>query len=91
MRIHQISPLDAITSLSSRLDGLTHAEAERRLREFGHNSVEEVARAPLWLRLIKEFTSFFSLILWFAAGLAFFAEWSDPGQGMTKIGYIRSD
>ena len=87
MRIHQISPLDAVTSLSSRLDGLTHAEAERRLREFGHNSVEEVARAPLWLRLIKEFTSFFSLILWFAAGLAFFAEWSDPGQGMAKIGY----
>jgi calcium-translocating P-type ATPase len=87
MRIHQLSPLDAIASLNSSPVGLTHAEAARRLREFGRNAVEEAARVPLWLRLIKEFTTFFSLILWVAAGLAFFAEWSDPGQGMAKIGY----
>ena len=41
----------------------------------------------LWLRLLREFITFFSLILWIAAGLAFFAEWSDPGQGMAKVGY----
>jgi sodium/potassium-transporting ATPase subunit alpha len=87
MRIHQLSPIDAVASLKSSPDGLTHPEAERRLREFGRNGVEEVARVPLWLRLIKEFTTFFSVILWVAAGLAFFAEWSDPGQGMAKIGY----
>jgi len=87
MKIHQLSPLDAVASLKSSPDGLTHLEAERRLREFGRNWVEEVARAPLWLRFIREFTSFFSIILWFAAGLAFFAQWSDPGQGMAKIGY----
>ena len=46
-----------------------------------------MARRPLWLRLIREFITFFSLILWVAAGLAFFAEWSDPGQGMAKVGY----
>ena len=73
--------------MNSSLDGLTHDEAERRLREFGRNRVEEIARAPLWLRLVREFTTFFSVILWVAAGLAFFAEWSDPGQGMAKIGY----
>ena len=27
------------------------------------------------------------MILWLAAGLAFLAEWSDPGSGMAKIGY----
>jgi sodium/potassium-transporting ATPase subunit alpha len=37
--------------------------------------------------LLKEFVHFFSLILWVAAGLAFLAEWSAPGQGMAKIGY----
>jgi sodium/potassium-transporting ATPase subunit alpha len=87
MRIHQLSALEAIASLNSSPLGLTHAEAGRRLREFGRNAVEAAARVPLWLRLIKEFTTFFSLILWVAAGLAFFAEWSDPGQGMAKIGY----
>ena len=43
--------------------------------------------SPPWLRLLKEFFHFFSLILWVAAGLAFVAEWSEPGQGMAKIGY----
>ena len=87
LRIHQLSALDAVASLKSTAAGLSRAEAERRLHEFGRNEVEKVARAPLWLRLIKEFTTFFSLILWVAAGLAFFAEWSDPGQDMAKVGY----
>ena len=87
MSIHQLSPLDAVASLKSAAEGLGHAEVERRLQEFGRNAVEEVARTPLWLRLIREFITFFSLILWVAAGLAFVAEWSDPGQGMAKVGY----
>lgn len=49
--------------------------------------MEEVARESILLRFLKEFTQFFALILWLAAGLAFLAEWSDPGQGMAKIGY----
>ncbi|MDR3415237.1 MAG: cation-transporting P-type ATPase [Nevskia sp.] len=87
MRIHQLSPLDALASLKSTVAGLSGAEVERRLHEFGRNEVEKVSRGPVWLRFIKEFTSFFSLILWVAAGLAFFAEWSEPGQDMAKVGY----
>ena len=87
MRIHQLSPLDAVASLKSTAAGLSRAEVERRLHEYGRNEVEKVARGSLWLRLIKEFTTFFSLILWVAAGLAFFAEWNDPGQNMAKVGY----
>ena len=91
MRIQQLSPLDAVASLKSTAAGLSRAEVERRLHEFGRNEVEKVARGPLWLRLIKEFTTFFSLILWVAAGLAFVAEWSEPGQGMAKVGYAIVD
>ena len=87
MRIHQLSPLDAVASLKSAPTGLGSAEVEHRLREYGRNEVAESARGSLWLRLVKEFMSFFSLILWVAAGLAFFAEWSDPGQNMGKVGY----
>lgn len=35
----------------------------------------------------KGIHNLFSLLLWVAAGLAFFAEWSDPGEGMAKVGY----
>jgi sodium/potassium-transporting ATPase subunit alpha len=87
VRIHQLSALDAVASLKSVVTGLTRAEVERRLHEFGLNEVEKVAGVPLWLRLVKEFITFFSLLLWVAAGLAFFAEWSEPGEGMAKVGY----
>jgi sodium/potassium-transporting ATPase subunit alpha len=87
MKIHQLSASDAIASLQSAATGLSGAEAARRLREYGRNEVAQIARRPLWLRFIGEFTNFFSLILWVAAALAFFAEWSDPGQDMAKVGY----
>ena len=64
MRIHQLSPLNPIASLNSTAAGLSYGEAERRLHEYGRNKVEQVARGHLWLRFIKEFTTFFSLILW---------------------------
>lgn len=80
VRIHQLSALDAIASLKTTTAGLSRAEVERRLGEYGRNAVEEVARSPLWLRLVREFITFFSLILWIAAALAFFAAWSDPGD-----------
>jgi len=86
MRIHQLSALDAVASLQSSTAGLSATEVERRLHEYGRNEVQKATRGPLWLRLINEFTAFFSLILWVAAGLAYFAEWNDPGQGMAKIG-----
>jgi magnesium-transporting ATPase (P-type) len=82
--IDQLSPAEAIASLESNPSGLTQAEVTRRLHEFGPNRVEEVAREPILLRFVKEFISFFSVILWVAAGLAFFTEWSTPGQGMRK-------
>ena len=87
MKIHHLSISDALASVESSAQGLSSLEAERRLREHGLNVVREYAREPLWLRLLREFVQFFSLILWVAAALAFVAEWSDPGQGMAKIGY----
>ena len=87
MKIHQLPSVEAAASLHSTLQGLSSAEALRRLDEYGPNRVEEVAGESAVLRFFKEFASFFSLILWFAAGLAFLAEWSDPGQGMAKVGY----
>jgi calcium-translocating P-type ATPase len=86
MRIDQLSEVQALTSLASGVDGLSHTEARRRLDEFGPNRIEEVRRASPLVRLLREFIHFFAVILWVAAGLAFFAEWSAPGQGMAKLG-----
>ncbi|MDO9065391.1 MAG: HAD-IC family P-type ATPase, partial [Sulfuricella sp.] len=87
MKIHQLSADEVIASLRSTPQGLLSVESTRRLLEFGPNRVQKVTRESLILRFLKQFTQFFSLILWIAAGLAFLAEWSAPGQGMAKVGY----
>ena len=86
MKIHRLTVADAFASLKGGLAGLGEAEARRRLAEYGANEVEEVAREALLLTFAKEFVHFFAIILWIAAGLAFFAEWREPGQGMATLG-----
>jgi len=86
MKIHHLSADEALASLHSRREGLTAAEAARRLREYGENRIERLARPPLWRLLLKEFSHLFALLLWLAAGLAFFSEWREPGQGMAALG-----
>ncbi len=86
MKINRISVESALASLKSSVRGLDSAEAARRCAEYGENRLEKIARAPLWLRCLKQFTGFFALILWVAAGLAFLAEWRDPGAGMALLG-----
>jgi calcium-translocating P-type ATPase len=76
----------ALASLNSSPIGLSAKEAERRRQEFGCNRVEEVRGTPLWVRFAREFTHFFAVILWVAAGLAFFAEHMEPEQGMRQLG-----
>ncbi|HEX8987563.1 MAG TPA: cation-transporting P-type ATPase [Rhodocyclaceae bacterium] len=77
----------ALASLGSGSGGLSDAEAARRLVEFGANRIEAVAAEPLWLALGREFTHFFALLLWLAAGLAFYAERFGPGTGMAQLGF----
>lgn len=87
MKIHHVSPEQALASLNSRETGLSRGEAALRLAEFGPNRVERVRETPLWLRFVGEFTHFFALILWLAAALAFTAEALAPGGGMKSLGW----
>ncbi len=87
MKIQQLSVKATLGGLGTTDEGLSSPEALRRLREYGPNRIEKIARTPAGLRLLGEFVQFFSVILWVAAALAFVAEWSAPGQGMARIGY----
>ncbi len=86
MKIHLLTPDEALASLRTRREGLSAAEAERRLLEFGPNRIERVRPEHGWRRLLHGFTHFLALILWLAAALAFFAEYREPGQGMGLLG-----
>src|SRR5512139_3981326 len=86
VHIQRLTAEESLASLHTSATGLTAAEAQRRLAEFGPNHVEEVGRESLLLRFAREFTHFFAIILWLGAALAFFAESFDPGQGMARLG-----
>ncbi|MBI5005613.1 MAG: cation-transporting P-type ATPase [Nitrosomonadales bacterium] len=82
---HDIEQLYA--HLHSSAQGLSQAEAAQRLAQHGANRLEAIAARSLPFKLLREFTHFFALILWLAAGLAFFAEHRQPGQGMATLGW----
>ena len=86
MHLANLSIAEALSSLESSERGLSAAEAARRLREYGENRIAEIGGAPEWKRFLREFTHFFAIILWVAAGLAFFAESRAPGEGMWQLG-----
>ncbi|MFA5913006.1 MAG: cation-transporting P-type ATPase [Burkholderiales bacterium] len=86
MRIHKLTAEQSLASLRTSAAGLAPAEAARRLLEFGPNHVEELDREHLLVSFAREFTHFFAIILWVAAGLAFLADHFDPGQGMARLG-----
>jgi sodium/potassium-transporting ATPase subunit alpha len=85
MNVFRVSIEEALASLGSGPKGLSAAEAARRLREFGPNRIERVRGESVLHRLLKSFTHFFAILLWVAAGVALFAAWSQPGQGMGTL------
>ena len=85
MLIHQL-PLDAaFATLRSVPAGLSQADAAARRLEFGPNRIERLARTPLAVRFLRQFTHFFAALLWVAALLALIADWWMPGQGMAML------
>ena len=86
MHLANLPLAEALQSLGTTATGLTSAEAARRLREYGENRLAAIGVEPQWRRFLGEFTHFFALILWVAAGLAFFAESREPGTGMWQLG-----
>ncbi|MGQ9365579.1 cation-translocating P-type ATPase [Azospirillum sp. ST 5-10] len=85
MRIQKLSPDEALGSLRSGMQGLSAAEARRRLGTFGRNALEPARRRAPLARLGRSFIHFFALLLWLAAGLALVAEAHQPGEGMATL------
>lgn len=87
MPIQRLSIEEALASLHSKAEGLAGAEAERRFKEYGPNELEDLSRRSLLVTFLQQFVHFFALVLWVGAGMAFFAESRQPGQGMAALGW----
>ena len=80
MNWYQLSSEEVMKKLGSSHNGLTDAEVERRLAEFGRNRLAEEERISRIHIIIHQFTSPLIYILMLAAGVAFLLrEFIDAG------------
>ena len=80
MNWYQLPAEEVLEKLGSSHNGLTEAEAERRLVEFGRNKLAEEERISRIRIIIHQFTSPLIYILMLAAGVAFvLREFIDAG------------
>ncbi len=70
----------------SRASGLSHAEAARRLQEFGENTLRSAKKKNYLLDYLHQYTQFFALLLEGAAVLAFIADHYTPNEGSDILG-----
>ncbi|MDA8241811.1 MAG: cation-transporting P-type ATPase [Nitrospiraceae bacterium] len=87
MKINSLSREDALRQLVSSENGLSDAEAAKRLSENGFNEISAVARTPLFMRFLGQFTHFLAILLWIGAGLSFLSAYLHPGEGMSRLGF----
>ena len=86
MKINELTRDDVFRTLVTSEQGLGIDEALRRLAEFGPNAIRAARKRPLPLRFLGQFTHFLAVLLWIAAGLSFFSEYFQPGEGMLTLG-----
>ncbi|MDF2153423.1 HAD-IC family P-type ATPase [Vibrio sp. CAU 1672] len=84
---HQIAIDQLLTDLSSSQDGLSTAEAQRRLKTLGANILEAKQQKPEWLKFLEQLRNYFAILLLIGGVLALVAEQLEPGQGNLYIAY----
>jgi sodium/potassium-transporting ATPase subunit alpha len=87
VQIHNLEAAAVFHALGSRSEGLSSAEAVERSQQVGANSVKASDPWRLVRNLLSQLTNFFTLLLFLAAGISFFAEYVQPGQSMHILGW----
>lgn len=80
MAWHEQGIEEALKNLGARMEGLTEIEAQERLERYGKNEIIRGKPLTPFEIFLKQFSNFFVLILFFAAGLAYAVSFM-PGEG----------
>jgi len=83
---HQLPIGELYQVLKSNEKGLSDEEVERRIKTFGTNELHVRQQTPSYIKFLLQFKNFFAILLMVGGGLAFFADYLDPGQGNFYIG-----
>ncbi len=86
MNEHKIELGELYKQIRSSESGLSTEEAEKRLKEYGHNTLETKKKIPGVIKFLNQFKNFFALLLILGSMLAFLAEYMSPNEGNFYIG-----
>ncbi|MBO1925079.1 cation-transporting P-type ATPase [Thiomicrorhabdus sp. 6S3-12] len=73
--------------LKSSPQGLNNGEIMRRLRDFGQNQIAQSKKKDYRIEYLKEYISFFPILLEVAGVLALVADYFQPGEGNDILAY----
>ena len=81
VRAHAQDTADVLASLNTSRNGLSRAEAERRLQQYGPNELVEKGKVSPWILWLEQFKDFLIIILLIAVVLsAVLGETSTPSS-----------
>ncbi len=81
---HSLGTDEVLNELSAHRDGLSEAEAARRLLRYGRNQLRPAHLVSPLRLFLRQFASYFILVLLFAAGLAYGVSFL-PGQADRRL------
>ncbi|WP_211315217.1 cation-translocating P-type ATPase [Photobacterium lipolyticum] len=84
---HQVDVGLLLDDLSSSEEGLSSAEAHRRLITYGANVLEGKKKKSELVKFLQQFRNYFAVLLLVGGLLALLAERLEPGQGNLYIAY----
>ncbi len=87
LRISRLPPDRVLQHLHSRLSGLLPAEVQERLAHLGPNRFDRPDRWKTVRSFCRQFTHFFTILLFVAAAICFIAQWVTPGESMDILGW----
>lgn len=86
MKINKLPPSEVYHELKTSKEGLSFNEADKRLKEYGLNQIEEVKKTPIIYKFLANLYQLLALLLWAASFLAFLA--GTPQLGFAIIAVI---
>ncbi|MBD2134440.1 cation-transporting P-type ATPase [Sphaerospermopsis sp. FACHB-1094] len=90
LHIWTLTPTDVYKTLTTTPQGISEAEANLRLKQFGYNELPEPQTRPLILRFTDQLTHFMALLLWVAGILAFISQTPELGWAIWAVIWINA-
>ncbi|MBK9710869.1 MAG: cation-transporting P-type ATPase [Kouleothrix sp.] len=86
--IHTLPAAHVYSDLQTQPQGIAEGEAAARLARFGPNTLSEIRRTPLAVRLLANFTHLMALLLWAGGLIGFLAQMPQLGVAIWAVNLI---